>query len=153
MFISPYLINAFLYCPNRCFILKYKLAESEHINMYIANLYDDDLDKVRFNDFEIDSIDKEQKIIYEYKKTCSNFEGNKFQLIYYLYLTKNIYKNYFGVLICIETETENKVYLNNETEEILLSILDKIEKLNTFDTSLLKKDKCQECGLYDFCHA
>lgn len=153
MFISPYLLNAFFYCKNQCYIQKNKLAISEHENIYIGNIYDSELDKVKFDGFEIDEVNIKYKIIYEYKKTCENRKGNQAQLLYYLYLTRNIYIGFKGILKCIETKEEVEVIYDQFEVQKMLNILDKIKNLDYFDKTLTNSSKCEKCGLYDYCHS
>lgn len=153
MFIQPYLLDAYLYCKNKCYIQKNKLATSEHENIYIGNLYDSELKKVKFDGFELDEINKQKKIIYEYKKSCSNLEGNKLQLLYYLYLTRDIFIDFKGVLKCIEDKLEIDVLYDNYEVEKLLIVINEIKELNKFDVTLTNNLKCEKCGLYDYCHS
>jgi len=153
MFIHPYLISDFFYCKNRCYIQKNKLATSKHLNLSIGKLYDEDLKKIKFRDFELDEIDIQNKTIYEYKKSCSNKKGSKFQLLYYLYLTRNIYINFKGCLKCIEDNSKEYVFINKKNLEELLTIINLIKNLNFFDISLINNKKCDKCGLYDYCHS
>lgn len=149
--IHPYLVQSFFFCKNQTLIAKNRLYTSQNKQLYIGKIIDSENDKVVFDSFEIDSIDHKQKIIIEYKKSCSNKEGSLFQLIYYLYLTKDIYKNYKGKLICIENKKDFLIELNQKNKEELFNIIDKINNLNHFDNSLIDEEKCLSCGYYDYC--
>jgi len=151
-FINPYLIQSYFYCENKVFIEKNKINVPKHSNIDIGNMYDEDLKKVKFEGFEVDEINKKLKVIYEFKKRYSNPKGNKYQILYYLFLTKKIMKNYIGVVKYIENKIEIKYKLNKKTEKKLLDIINKIQEINDFNHKLINSNKCINCGQNDFCN-
>ena len=152
--IEPNLINEYFYCKNKLIIKNLQTSFNKYIA--IGNMYDkENLSKIKLGNFEIDEIDFNNKIIIERKKRISNFEGSKFQLLYYLYLTKHIYKNFQGILVGIEDNKKYKFKLNKENEKELEKICNDIIDIinqNSFNKELLIESKCKNCGMYDFCN-
>lgn len=124
-------------------------------DIYIGKELDKSNTKVRISNFEIDKIDHKNKFIIESKKSNSNKEISKFQLLFYLFLTKNIYKNYRGKLIFIENNSEEIIELDIENEKDLIIKLNKLNffyKKPYFDINLLNQNKCQKCSFFELCH-
>lgn len=151
MFFKPYMIQEYFYCKNKTYITKNNLYKSDNKYIQIGNIIDEDNQKIKFNGFEIDGLDKKRKEILEVKKTCTNFEGIKYQLIYYIFLLKKLYKSYTGRIICKESKKEYKINPQEEDFIKLKKILNAIEDIDSFDVSLKKKEKCEKCGYFDFC--
>lgn len=153
VFVNPFLIQSYFYCHNKVYIEKNKLSISEHENLFIGKLLDEENNKIKFDNFEVDEIDLKNKYIIEYKKSCSNFEGNKYQLLYYLYLLKNIYTDFKGKLVCIENKKEYIIEKTKLEEDKIKIILKNISNIDVFDISLLNNGKCEKCGYYEYCHS
>ncbi len=152
--LEPNLIKEYFYCHNRLIVKD--LQKSFNKFIAIGNIYDkNNLNKIKLGNFEIDEIDYNNKLIIERKKRISNSEGSKFQLLYYLYLTKNIYKKFSGLLIGIEDNKKYSIILTQQKEKELLIILDEIKSImlrGKFNNNLLIESKCRNCGMYDFCN-
>lgn len=153
--INPNLINEYFYCKNK--LLLKNLITTNNNFVQIGSILDlDNKSKIRIGNFEIDDINHTTKTIIEIKKRITNFDGNKFQLLYYLHLTKNIFPNYTGKLIGLEDKKSFNLILSKKNEEDLLRILKNINEFilkNNFDYTLLIESKCIKCGCYDFCYA
>lgn len=152
MFIKPYIINSYFYCKNRVYIELNSISKTEHENVSIGKVLDESNNKIKFDGFEIDGIDLKNKLIIESKKSKSNFDGNKYQLIYYIYLLKHIYKDFNGKLIFKNNNEEILIEYNKEEELKLLLILEKIKEIKNFDINLINSNKCELCGYFEFCH-
>lgn len=152
--LEPNLIKEYFYCHNRLIVKD--LQKSFNKFIAIGNIYDkNNLNKIKLGNFEIDEIDYNNKLIIERKKRISNFEGSKFQLLYYLYLTKNIYKKFSGLLIGIEDNKKYSIILTQQKEKELLIVLDEIKSIMLrceFNNNLLIESKCRNCSMYDFCN-
>lgn len=152
--IEPNLIKEYFYCQNRLIVKDLNKSYNKYIA--IGDIYDkENFQKIKFGNFEIDEIDFNNKIIIERKKRISNFEGSKYQLLYYLYLTKNIYKDFIGMLIGIEDNKKYLFKLTKEHEKELLIICNNIYNIlneKKFNNNLLIESKCKNCGMNDFCN-
>lgn len=151
--IPPYMLASFLYCENQAYLKKNNLSSTNHINITIGNIYDEENKKIKFDGFEIDEINNKEKLIIEYKKSCENKEGSLIQLLFYMYLTKNIFKGYRGKLVCIESKEVFYIKLTKEKEKYLLENIKLLMELNYFDKNLINSTKCTECSQYDYCHS
>lgn len=158
MFIKPHLIKEYFFCKYILFYYKnnYKFNQDNYHLIEGKFLEKDINNNISFIFFKIDEIDNKNKIIYERKKSFSNKEGSKYQLLYYLYLTRNIFKNYFGILETYNKKYSEKVELNEDNIKLLLKILKDIEEIFiNIDRNFLPEKhmsvKCEQCSFNDYC--
>lgn len=150
---TPSLLNDFIYCKNRIFWIFNEITNIENSNILLGNILEDNSTKIKFNGFEIDKIDIKNKCIIEYKKNY-DFEGNEYQILYYLYLLKFIYPNYKGKLLFHENSKEKIVTLNKNSEEKLIK---KIKEYDFFIKNIKYDEKikgkiCKGCRFEELCN-
>lgn len=149
--ITPYQLSDYIYCRNKIIIERNQLDFSEDQNIKIGSALDSDNKKIKISNFEIDGIDLKNKFIIEKKKTLKQKDSIEFQLLYYLFLTKNIYPGFKG-----KAEDYNGNYfIVDYDENKLLNKLQEMEQFifdNKFDNSLLNQKKCDNCRFFYFCN-
>lgn len=154
----PHLIKEYFYCKYILLFYKNNFKFNQNNYHLIEGKFLDKVNnkEINFGFFKIDEIDFKNKIIYERKKSLKNEKGSEFQLLYYLYLTKNIFHNFHGILETYDRKYIKKIYLDDEKELKLLEIIHDIEKIyknieNNFLPEKIIDNKCKECSYSDYC--
>lgn len=154
----PHIISEYFYCKYKLFFYKnnYKFNQKNHHLVEGKFLDEVNNKEINFGFFKIDEIDFKNKIIYERKKSFKNEKGSEFQLLYYLYLTKNIFLNFNGILETYDAKFTKNIDLNTENEKKLIEIITDIEEIyknidNNFLPEKIKDDKCKQCSFSDYC--
>ena len=113
------------------------------------------VDEVSFEGIKVDKITKDY--IIEVKKSDSDIEAAKWQLLYYMWVLKQkgIVKK--GRVEVFEKNKQDKkrieVILDEENEKRLLETLKDIENILNKDTPPKPKfeNKCKKCAYYEYC--
>lgn len=161
MQITGTIVNYFVHCKRQCYLHYHKITledESELVKIGRSLHESKKTEEITIDNIKVDKIKSEHLI--EIKKSDSDLNAAKMQLLYYLYTLekKGIYKK--GKLEVIEKNKKNKdivsyeVLLNDETRTQLLEVLDKIEKLLEKDTipPVEKNNKCKKCAYFSYCY-
>jgi CRISPR-associated exonuclease Cas4 len=130
-------------------------SEDVRIGKVLHEINENKVDEVSFENIKVDKITKDYVI--EVKKSDSDMEAGKWQLLFYLYKLKQkgIIKK--GRLEVFEKKKGDKkryeVILSDENEKRLLEILKDIEKIikNPFPLKPIFESKCKKCAYYEYC--
>jgi CRISPR-associated exonuclease Cas4 len=130
-------------------------SEDVRIGKVLHEINENKVDEVSFENIKVDKITKDYVI--EVKKSDSDVEAGKWQLLFYLYKLKQkgIIKR--GRLEVFEKKKGDKkryeVILSDENEKRLLEILKDIEKIikNPFPPKPVFESKCKKCAYYEYC--
>lgn len=162
MNITGNMINYYIYCKRRCWLSANKInLENNSEDVRIGTILHEIRSKGKRNtEIKIDNI-KIDKITDEYlteiKKSDSDVECAKWQILYYLKVLKDkgVYKK--GKIEYIETKTQNKkthyIELTEELEKELIRLIDEINKYINEDKPLevKLKPRCKKCAYYEYC--
>lgn len=109
----------------------------------------------RFGGIEIDEVSKRKHIIVkEYKKTFSNIEASKMQLLYYMYSLKNELKckSIEGYVISEETDEKLHLVLDGQNTKIVEEMISEIVQLSKGEIpEFEKKELCLRCAHNMYC--
>jgi CRISPR-associated exonuclease Cas4 len=110
--------------------------------------------EIKIDNIKIDRITKDYLI--EFKKSDSDPEAVKWQVLLYLYKLKQKGIQRLGKIEYFEKNKEQKseiLELDEANEEELLKVLDAIEKLISSATPPPPKfeNKCKKCAYYEYC--
>ena len=158
--ITGTLINYHFHCKTQLWLHANKInlednSEDVRIGKVLHEINEDRVDEVSIENIKVDKITKDYVI--EVKKSDSDVEAGKWQLLFYLYKLKQkgIVKK--GRLEVFEKKRgERKRYeviLDDESEKELLRILEDIKKIITASKPpkpVLEK-KCKKCAYYEYC--
>jgi len=154
------LINYYFHCKRQCYLASKRLNMEDnsedvligkilHENKYL----EDDNAEVSINNIKIDKIT--EHYIIEYKKSDSDLEAVKWQLIYYLSVLKEK-----GVIkkgkIIFEASNNKKIIYLNLTPEIENKLINKVAEIKVFLESddipvFLNKPHCRKCAYFNYC--
>jgi CRISPR-associated protein Cas4 len=100
---------------------------------------------------------KESLIPIEIKKnSVKNLDGIKFQLLFYIFLVRNSYKDEksnFGYIYFLDTKKVIKVNFDKTSELFLLKIIENIKKIKKYGDIFYKKDqRCLACEYKNLCY-
>lgn len=159
MEITGTLINYYTLCKRKCWLFYNNLrlednSEDVKIGKELHKLKERENSEILIDNIKLDKMTKHHLI--EYKKSKSNIEGTKFQILYYLYILKNKGIDRIGKIIVIEKTKKNciEIYLDNNSEKELLKKIDEIEILLNSDVipKFIENKNCKKCAYYDYCN-
>ena len=130
-------------------------SEDVRIGKVLHQINEDRVDEVSFESIKVDKITKDY--IIEVKKSDSDLEASRWQLLLYLYKLKQIGVVKKGKLEVFEKRKQNKkvhiIELTKEKELELEEIIKDIKKL--IDTPIppkpIKKSICKKCAYFEYC--
>ncbi|MCK9549267.1 Dna2/Cas4 domain-containing protein [Aquamicrobium sp.] len=109
----------------------------------------------RFGGIEIDEVSKNKHIVIkEYKKTFSNIEASKMQLLYYMHSLKNELncRTIEGYVISEETDEKLHVLLDEQNINIVQEMINDIIQLSKEEIPKIeKKALCLHCAYNLYC--
>ncbi len=111
--------------------------------------------EIKIDNIKIDKITKEYLI--EYKKSDSDLEAIRWQVLLYLYKLKQKEIIRKGKVELFEQNRQSKkthiIELDSQSETELLMILDEIEKMIEAPTPppVILDNKCKRCAYYEYC--
>jgi CRISPR-associated exonuclease Cas4 len=102
---------------------------------------------------KLDNIDFKNSKILEYKKSSSNIEGSKFQVLFYLKKLKEVGIYFYGEIIDLDFDKKYEIKLNEKNEKELKSKLLEIEEFLKEEKILKAKNikGCNKCSFYNYC--
>jgi len=104
-----------------------------------------------FEKIKVDDIQGDYLI--EYKKTSSNFEGTRFQVLYYLDCLEKKGLKLKGLIKDLTYKQEQIIELDERNKIELSQMLEKLKLMlagNLPDRLKLKKN-CKGCSFFDYC--
>ncbi|WP_024786919.1 MULTISPECIES: CRISPR-associated protein Cas4 [unclassified Lebetimonas] len=153
------LISYYFICKTKLWLFYNKInlednSEDVRIGKVLHEIDETKVNEVSFENIKVDKITKDYVI--EVKKSDSDLEAAKWQLLFYLYRLKQkgIIKK--GKLEVFEKRKQNKkrieIELNDENEKRLLEIIKEIENLLSLPMpEPVFESKCKKCAYYEFC--
>ncbi len=154
MKITGTLIKNYYHCKRQAWLYYYGINfENELTRIGRMKHIDAGAEEIAFDEIKIDKI--KNKEVVEYKKTFSNFEGTKMQLLYYLYILKHkgIIKK--GKLKDLTHDDEEILVLDNENlikiEKLIKEIKQFISLSKKIPEKNSKKKNCKGCSFYEYC--
>lgn len=164
MKITGTMVNYYFHCKRQCYLFANKINledNSEDVRtgrvLHEIKLKDGKNTEVKYENMVLDKISS--KYIEEYKKSDSDTEAARMQLLFYLknLKEKGIIKE--GKLVYEEknkktTRKTEIIKLDEQNLEKLNKCIEKIEELiNREEVPKVEKDKkCKRCAYYDYCY-
>lgn len=153
--ITGTLIKNFYHCKRQAYLYYYGLNFHSEYTRIGELMHLEEGDKgITIDNIRLDNI-KNNNII-EFKKTSSNIEGTKFQVLFYLDYLYNKGLRLRGKIFDLSTKEEYLIELNNESRKELNTTLDNIKlMLESNVIPIRKEDKreCKNCSFRDYCLA
>ena len=154
------IINYYFVCPTKMWLFANKInlednSEDVRIGKVLHEISETKVDEVGIDGIKVDKITKDYVI--EVKKSDSDIEAAKWQLLYYLYILKQKGIEKKGRLEVFEKNRQDKkrfvIELTAENEKKLLEILEDIERILSSEIPLKSKfeSKCKKCAYYEYC--
>lgn len=153
--ITGTLIKNYFHCKRQAYLYYYGLNfHSEYTRIGELMHLEEGNKDITIDNIRLDDI-KNGNII-EFKKTTSNLEGTKFQVLFYL---ETLYKkglNLKGRIIDLSTKEAHVIELNSKSREELGIALNNINLMLQSDTVPARKEhkmECKNCSFRDYCLA
>ncbi len=152
MKITGTLIKNFFHCKRQAYLFYYGLNFYNETVKLGEAMHEEVADEIQIDNIKIDKI--KDDFVVEFKKTMSNEEGSKYQLLYYLYILKE--KGIFlkGLLEDLTTGKKEIIVLTKENEEKLKNTIKEIEILINNEKAPERKNlktECKRCSFLDYC--
>ncbi len=160
MKITGTLINYYFHCKTQCWLHANRInlednSEDVRIGKVLHEINEEKVSEVAFENIKLDKITKDY--VVEVKKSDSDLESAKWQLLFYLYALKQKGVEKKGRLEVFEKNRQSKkrfeVILDEESEKKLQEILDEIQKLVSLPKPPQPQyaSKCKKCAYYEYC--
>jgi len=159
--ITGTLINYYFHCQTQCWLHANRLnLEDNSEDVRIGKvLHQINEEKNKNTEISIDNIKIDKltcKYLVEVKKSDSDPQAVKWQVLLYLYKLRQKGVSRQGKIEYIEKRRDKKVeYINldEENEKELLDVLDAITSLITSTTPPppVFENKCKKCAYYEYC--
>jgi len=160
MKINGTLINYYFHCKTQLWLHANRInlednSEDVRIGKVLHEINETKVDEVSFENIKVDKITKDYLI--EVKKSDSDIEAAKWQVLFYLYQLKQkgIVKK--GRLEVFEKNKQSKkrfeIVLDEESQKRLKEILKDLNKIVSCSTPPKPKfeRKCKKCAYYEYC--
>ena len=160
MKINGTLINYYFHCKTQLWLHANRInlednSEDVRIGKILHQINEDKVKEVSFENIKVDKITKEY--VVEVKKSDSDLEAAKWQLLYYLYILKQKGIEKKGRLEVFEKNKQDKKIhyfeLNDTTQKEIKSLIDDVQKLIASPAmpSPKREQKCKKCAYFEYC--
>ena len=161
MNINGTLINYYFHCQTQCWLHANRInLEDNSEDVRIGKVLHEIAEKkgkseVSIENIKVDKITKDY--VVEIKKSDSDIEATKWQVLLYLYKLKQKGIEKKGKIEFLEKNRQSKkvhfVELDKESERELIVVLSEIEKLivSPSPPKPQKLSKCKKCAYYEYC--
>lgn len=152
--ITGTLIKNYFHCKRQAWLYYYGINFKSNFTKTGQILHKEkNENEIIIDNIKIDNIDYKNKLVIEYKKSSSNLEGSKFQLLYYLYILRQKGLVFKGKLEDLEFKDIYYYELDKENEKKLLCLFYEIKYLLSKNVPVVKLNKrdCKNCSFYDYC--
>lgn len=156
--INGSLVNNFTVCRKKAWLSARRIhANQMNMHLQMGSVYNSARNtQKRFGNIEVDSLSKEKHVIVkEYKKTFSNIEASKQQLIFYMHTLKSELnlKKIEGLIISEETNEKYHIDLTQDVEDKIVSTLqDMVKIINDKKLPVVNNSElCNYCGHNFYC--
>jgi CRISPR-associated exonuclease Cas4 len=152
--ISGLQVQYYVYCERRCWLNMRRVNlenNSDHVKVGRAQHEKLETDEVMLEGICVDKITGE--FVIEYKKSFSNIEVSKYQLMYYLLKLQEKGLCRKGKLVHSSTGEEKIVILSEQNKIELNDIIKKIDELNQLSKppKYRHSPKCNNCSYFSYC--
>jgi len=158
--ITGTIVNYYFHCKTQMWLFGNKInlednSEDVRIGRVLHEISENRVDEVSFEGIKVDKITRDY--VVEVKKSDSDIEAGKWQLMYYLYVLKQKGIEKKGRLEVFEKNKQDKkrfvIELTPENERKLFEILKNVEKILSNDIPPKPKfeSKCRKCAYYEYC--
>lgn len=160
--ITGTLINYYFHCKTQCWLHANRInlennSEDVRIGKVLHEINEEKNKKIEISidNIKIDKLTRDYLV--EVKKSDSDPEAVKWQVLLYLYKLKQKGVEKKGKIEYIEKNRQDKkihyIELSQENEKELLKILDDIQNLIDQNTPPPAKfeNKCKKCAYYEYC--
>lgn len=150
--ITGTLIKNFFHCKRQAWLYYYGINfYSELTRIGKLKHLEEGSEEIVLDNIKVDKI-QDDKVI-EFKKTSSNLEGNKMQLLFYMWKLKQKGIQKKGLLKDLTYKKEYEVELNEENENKLKEVFKNIQRTieGEMPERLPKKKLCRGCSFFDYC--
>jgi len=154
------IVNYYFHCKTQLWLhtnrinLEYN-SEDVRVGKILHEINEDRVKEVSFENIKLDKITKDYVI--EAKKSDSDLEAGRWQLLYYLYILKQKGIVRKGRLEVFEKNKQNRkqfeIILDKESESKLIEIIKNIHKLvaQPIPPEPKYEKKCKKCAYYEYC--
>ena len=161
MKVTGTLINYYFHCKRQCFLAgnRFNLEDNSELVMIGKALHESKAlghhTEISIDQIKVDKIKGDYLI--EYKKSNSDLNACKWQVLYYLSVLKSKGIEKKGKLICMEKANQSdkivELALTEEIESQLEIICNEISKLieMTHPPEVRKMPICKKCAYYSYC--
>lgn len=148
------LIKNYFHCRRQAYLYFHRINfYSEYTRLGKLKHMEKGSVEVIIDNIKVDKIEDDK--IVEFKKTSSNLEGNKMQLLFYLYKLKKKGVVKKGLLKDLTYDDEYVLELDDDNLEKIESVIKEIKDFlkNTCSVPKRKKYKkdCKQCSFFDYC--
>ncbi|GAB6150014.1 CRISPR-associated protein Cas4 [Clostridium novyi] len=163
MKVNGTLVNYYIHCKRQCYLHGNRInmesnSEDVKIGKAIHKIKEERSKntEVAIENIKIDKITKEYLV--EVKKSDSDIEAVRWQVLFYLKVLKDKGINKKGKIEVVEKKKSNNkiIYeeLTDEKEEQLKNIISDIEKLIESENppKVEFDNKCKKCAYYEYCY-
>ena len=158
--ITGTLINYYFHCKTQCWLHANRInlednSEDVRIGKILHELQENKKSEISIQNVKIDKITKDYLV--EIKKSDSDTQAVKWQVLLYLYILKQKGIHKKGKIEYIEKKRQNKkihyIDLDEQNEKELIDILNIIEKLidQKKPPIAIFDNKCKKCAYYEYC--
>ncbi len=160
--INGTLINYYFHCKRQCYLHANRInlednSEDVRIGKVLHEINEEKGKKteISIENIKIDKLTKDYLI--EVKKSDSDIESVKWQVLLYLYKLKQKGVEKKGKIEFIEKKKQDKkihyINLDEDNEKELFIIISKIENLIEEDIppKAIFENKCKKCAYYEYC--
>lgn len=152
--ITGTLIKNYFHCKRQAWLYYYGINfENELSRIGTLMHFEAGSDELAFDQIKIDKI-KGNKVI-EFKKSSSNLEGAKYQLLYYLYILKQNGINKQGTLKDLEFGDTYQFVLDSGNLSSLKKVISEIKEFinsnNHIPARKKLKKECKGCSFFEYC--
>ena len=150
--ITGTLIKNYLHCRREAYLYYYGINFRNDLVRIGEILHEEAHAKeFVFENLKVDDI--HNQTIIEFKKTLSNEEGARFQLLWYLKYFKDHGVNMTGKLINLTTKDKKEIKLTDENEKSLNNLIEEIKTTlkGPVPKRKNKKKECRGCSFFNYC--
>lgn len=149
-------INYYFTCRRKLWFYHHAITyERESELVKIGKFYHEDFEKdaLEIDHVKIDKF-KEGKV-WELKKSKKNRKASVFQVLYYLFVLKSKGIETSGIIKFKENNRVEEVFLTDEREKELVSIMEEIEEIceGPLPPQPEEISNCKRCSYYEMCFA
>lgn len=164
MKITGTMINYYLLCKRKLWLSYNRInMESSNEDVRIGKV----LHNLKFTNnvnshIKLDNIVEIDKItdnfIIEFKKSDSDINSAKYQILYYLYILKQkgLYRSGIVQFNTVKKQKQRQIefILTSENEQKIINIIQQIELLcsESIPPLLINNNKCKKCAYYEYCY-